>query len=65
MDFLRMAMFTCWTAAVFLLAFANWPLLLAVSLTMTKIRRLIGSGGHSRGANWTFGWGDLVAGALR
>ena len=30
------------TAAVFLLAFANWPLSLAVSQTMTNICRLIG-----------------------
>ena len=54
-NFLCMTMFTCWTAAVFLLDFANWLLLLAVGWIMTKICiRLIGSGGRSRVTNWTF-----------
>ena len=43
------------TAAVFLLAFANWPFSLAVDRTMTKILWLIGSCSLSRATNLVFG----------
>ena len=51
--FLRM--FICCTAAVFMLAFVNWPLSLAVGRTKTKIRRLIESSSLSRTTYCFFG----------
>ena len=51
-DFLRMPI--CWTAAVFLLVFANWPLSLAVARALTKTGRLIGGGSLSKATNWSF-----------
>ena len=41
-------MLICYNAAVFMLAFTNWSLSLAIGRTMFKILRLIGSGGLSR-----------------
>ena len=70
----HLRMLICLTAAVSMLAFANWPLLLEVGRTMTKICRLIiGSGSLSKATNccfWTGGTtneapGDLVAASVR
>ena len=41
------------TAAVFLLAIANWLLSLTVGGAMTTILQLIGSGGLPRATNWS------------
>ena len=49
-DFLRMLI--CWTAAISMLAFANWLLSLEFGRTMTEIRRLIGSGSLSKATNF-------------
>ena len=63
--------YICCTSEILIImvAFANWPLLLAVGRTITKIQRLIGSSCLSRTTNWFLGnvgiasknWGDLVA----
>ena len=54
-DFL--CMFICWTAAIFLLTFANWPFSLVVGQTMTKVCELIGNGSFLRATNWYFSMG--------
>ena len=58
-------MFTCCKAVVFMLAFASWLLSLVVGPTMTKIRKLIGSGGLSRATNWGFLDGAALTVKLR